>query len=98
MSEINITREEHGSKPRYVATVPGVDGEAELTLSRLSDSTVIADHTGVPDTMRGRGVGKALVERLIEDARADGVRIVPLCPFVKSLAQRRPDWADVIEG
>ncbi len=69
--------------------------EAELTYSVLSPSRVIADHTGVPDNFRGTGAGRALVERLVADARAEGVTVVPLCPFVNAMRRKHPDWADV---
>ncbi len=98
MPEVTITRTDTVSKARYVASVEGVAGEGELTLSKVSATLIIADHTGVPDTMRGLGVAGALVERLITDARAAGQRIVPLCPFVRAQAQRhKADWADVIQ-
>jgi predicted GNAT family acetyltransferase len=91
MSE--ITREVEGSKGRYVLREGGA--EAALTYSILSPSHIIADHTGVPDAMRGMGAGKRLVERLVADARAEGVKITPLCPFVRVQAARHPEWADV---
>lgn len=90
-----ITREEGDTKGRLVTIVDG--HEAELTYSILSAQTIIADHTGVPDTLRGTGVGKALVERLVTDARASGVKIVALCPFVKAQAARHPEWQDVFQ-
>ncbi|KUF10726.1 GNAT family N-acetyltransferase [Pseudoponticoccus marisrubri] len=52
-TEIEITREEGDSKGRYVAVVDG--HVAEMTYSRLGASTIIIDHTGVPDALRGRG-------------------------------------------
>jgi predicted GNAT family acetyltransferase len=88
-----ITREVTGSKGRYVLQESGA--EAELTYSILSPTHIIADHTGVPDALRGSGAGRRLVERLIADARAEGVKITPLCPFVRSMVQRHPEWADV---
>ena len=98
MPDVTITRTDTDTKARYVATVQGVSDEGELTLSKVSAALVIADHTGVPDSMRGLGVGAALVARLITDARAAGQRIVPLCPFVRAQAQRhKADWADVIQ-
>jgi uncharacterized protein len=98
MPEFTITRTDSDTKARYVATVQGVEGEGELTLSKVSATLIIADHTAVPDTMRGLGVAGALVARLIADARAAGQRIVPLCPFVRAQAQRhKADWADVIQ-
>ena len=72
MAEITIEREMTPTKGRYVAKVAGVDGEGELTFSRASPVMVIADHTLAPDSMRGMGVAKAMVERLIADARTEG--------------------------
>ncbi len=88
-----ITREVQGSKGRYVLREHGA--EAELAWSILSPLHIIADHTGVPDALRGTGAGRRLVERLVADARLDGLKITPLCPFVRAQAQRHPEWADV---
>ncbi|MEL7262016.1 MAG: GNAT family N-acetyltransferase [Pseudomonadota bacterium] len=92
MSEFEITREDGETKGRDVLRRDGA--EAELTYSILSPQTRIADHTGVPDGMRGTGAGQALVKRLVEDARAEGWKIVPLCPFVNAQRAMHPDWAD----
>ena len=89
----DIERHVEGSKGRYVLRIDGA--EAELTYSILSPSHIIADHTGVPDEMRGTGAGRQFVERLVADARAEGVKITPLCPFVRAQSRRHPEWADV---
>ncbi|MEX3314191.1 GNAT family N-acetyltransferase [Sulfitobacter sp. PS-8MA] len=93
--EIDITREEGESKGRYFTVVEG--HEAEMTYSRMGESTIIIDHTGVPDALRGKGVGQALVKRGVEDARAEGRKIVPLCPFAKAQIERHADWQDVLQ-
>lgn len=98
MSVIEISLEDGESKGRYVAKVAGVAEPAELTFSRAGETTIIVDHTGVPDSLRGKGVGQALARRVVEDARAQGWRIIPLCPFFKAQAQRHPDWSDVVQG
>ena len=92
MSDFEIAREVTGSKGRYVIRLDGQ--EAELTYSIASPRLVIADHTGVPDKFRGEGAGLALVERLVADARAEGFKIMPLCPFVNAQRKQHPDWAD----
>ena len=88
-TDLPIEREITGSKGRYVMRRD--DEEAELTFSIVSPTLIIADHTGVPDSFRGTGAGKALVERLVADARAEGVKIVPLCPFVNAQRARHPN-------
>ncbi|TMV82042.1 N-acetyltransferase [Thioclava sp. BHET1] len=94
-TEPEIAREVEGSKGRYVIRKAG--DEAELTYSIASPQLIIADHTMVPDSFRGTGAGKALFNRLVADAKAEGVKIVPLCPFVKSMAERNPDLADLFQ-
>lgn len=97
MTDIAIEREDTDTKGRYIARLPGVAETAELTFSKASPVLVIVDHTGVPDAMQGRGVAGALARRMLADARAAGQRIVPLCPFFKSYAERHPDEArDVV--
>ena len=61
--------------------------EAELTYSITTPTLIIADHTGVPDSFRGTGAGLALVEALVAAARAEGFKVVPLCPFVNAQRQ-----------
>ncbi|WP_367717379.1 GNAT family N-acetyltransferase [Nitratireductor sp. GISD-1A_MAKvit] len=90
----SITMEENGSKGRYLYRADG--HEAEMTFSRVGTSQIIIDHTGVPDAFRGQGVGVALVTRAVEDARAKGIRIRPLCPFANAQFRRHPEWADVL--
>ena len=92
---IDITKEEGPTGGRYVTVIDGL--ECELTYSRMGDSgNVIADHTGVPRALGGRGIGGALVDALIADARQNGFKIVPLCPFVRAQYARHPEWADVM--
>lgn len=89
----HITREHGTTKGRYVLRLNGA--EAELTYSITTPTLIIADHTAVPDVLRGTGAGLALVTRLVEDARAEGLRIMPLCPFVNAQRKKHPEWADV---
>ena len=52
---VEIIREETETKGRSVGLVDG--HEAEMTYSRAGSTTIIIDHTGVPDAVHGRGVG-----------------------------------------
>lgn len=92
MTAFEITREIDGAKGRYVIRHNGA--EAEVTFSIASPTLIIADHTGVDDSLRGTGAGAALVEHMVKTARAEGVRIMPLCPFVNAQRKKHPEWAD----
>jgi uncharacterized protein len=92
---MNITHEETTSGGKYLALVDG--HVAEMTYSRASPHLIIIDHTGVPDGLRGKGVGQALAEHAVEEARKGGWKVIPLCPFFKSQIERHPDWQDIVK-
>ncbi len=93
---MDISNEETGSHGRYSVTIEGHTGE--MTYSRASPQLIIIDHTGVPDELRGKGVGQALAQNAVEEARKGGWKIIPLCPFMRAQSLRHPEWADVIQG
>jgi len=90
-----IDREETETGGRYVTVIGGA--RAEMTYSKAGQTRIIIDHTDVPDELRGQSVGLALVRRAVEDARAGGFKIIPLCPFAKATLQKHPEWADVVQ-
>lgn len=96
MTEVHITREDDGRHGRYVATVAGIDAEAELAFTHRGPGLISADHTGAPERLKGTGAAAALVERLVADARAEGFRIIPFCPYVRARYARNPAWQDVM--
>jgi predicted GNAT family acetyltransferase len=91
-----ITLQETGSKGRYLLRSPAGE-EAEMTFSKVGDTMIIIDHTEVPDAFRGQGAGLRLVTRAVEDARAAGKKIIPLCPFAAAQFRRHQEWADVLK-
>lgn len=96
MADITITKEETDARHgRYVAHVAGIDAEAELTFTRRGEGRVSADHTGAPEELRGTGAAGALVRHMVEDARANGFTIIPLCTYVQAQYAKNPEWAEL---
>lgn len=92
MSEIRI--EEAGARGRYVLNAE--DREAELTFL-LVEGKMVVNHVGVPKPLEGKGYGTMLVEHAVNDARAKGLKIVPVCPFAALKIKRHPEWHDILD-
>ena len=90
-----IQMQDGGYKGRYFLRSPAGD-MAEMTFTKIGERQIIIDHTEVPDAFRGQGAGLRLVTRAVEDARAQGKTIIPLCPFAAAQFRRHPEWADVL--
>jgi predicted GNAT family acetyltransferase len=69
---------------------------AEIVYHRNGQRLVLV-HTGVPDELEGRGIGGALVRAAIDHARAEGLIVVPRCPFARAWLERHPDVAERID-
>lgn len=70
-------------------------GEAELIYSLGADDSMIINSTFVPADARGGGVALALVKRAVEDAKAIGRKVDPVCPFVDRVFSRHPEWLEL---
>jgi predicted GNAT family acetyltransferase len=95
MSDLVIIKQDGERRGRYVARIEGIEGEGEITYTHPRAGVISANHTGVPEQMGGRGVAKALLDFMLEDARANGFRIVPMCPYVRAQYKKHPEWADL---
>ena len=96
VGEEQVEREDGPAKGRYRLVIDGV--EAEMGYSRAGEGLIIIDHTDVPGALRGRKVGERLVRQAVEDARRDGIHLIPLCPFAKAQIARHPEWQDVVSA
>ena len=74
------------------------DGErlAEMTYSWAGEDKFIIDHTDVSDTLRGQGIGRHLLDAAVDFAREKQVKIIPLCPYAKSVFDKDPTLHDVL--
>ncbi len=75
-----------------------VDGRlARLVYHQRGDSMVIT-HTEVPDDISRRGIGSLLVQTALDDVRAQRLRVVPRCPFVRAYIDRHPEYRALLTG
>jgi len=96
---MQIEHQEQGTKGEwYVAQKEQKDQRlAEMTYSRAGDDKFIIDHTWVDDSLRGQRVGQQLVEAAVGFARTHALKIIPLCPFAKSVFDKNESIRDVLQ-
>jgi uncharacterized protein len=63
---------------------------------RLSGDTVTMIHTDVDPRHEGEGLGSRLVQDALDDVRARGRLVRPLCPFVAAYIRRHSEYADIV--
>jgi predicted GNAT family acetyltransferase len=74
---------------RYTAWVDGVPAGVLEYRQRPGQRAFV--HTGVEPDFEGRGIGGALVEAALAEARAEGLAVLPYCPFVHAYLLKHPD-------
>ncbi|MDH1304832.1 GNAT family N-acetyltransferase [Achromobacter sp. GD03932] len=88
---ISVTHD--SSLSRYTATVDGVLCVLDY---QLQDNTMAITHTGVPSQVGGRGVAAALTQYALDDARARGWKVRPLCSYADAYIRRHPEYNDLL--
>ncbi|WP_026729411.1 GNAT family N-acetyltransferase [Flavobacterium denitrificans] len=90
IQQINDTRR------GYFEAIEDGKQAGKMTYTWAGDSKFIIDHTEVSPEFNGKGVGKKLVMASVEYARANNLKIIPLCPFAKSVFDKVEEIRDVL--
>jgi predicted GNAT family acetyltransferase len=73
-----------------------IDGHVALAAYRLKPGVITFTHTEVPKELGGRGIGSQLAKGALDQARARGLKVVPLCPFIKAYIEKNPAYQDLV--
>jgi hypothetical protein len=80
---------------RYEATLG--DELVGVIEYHLDGDTIAMAHTEVGPAHEGEGIGSELIRRALDDVRANGKKVVPLCPFVRSFIERHDQYRDLVQ-
>jgi predicted GNAT family acetyltransferase len=75
-----------------------VFGDAVVAFAdyRVRPGRLVVTHTEVLRAFTGRGVGLLLARGVLDDIRARGLRVTPICPFMAAFIERHPAYADLV--
>ncbi|WP_164112522.1 MULTISPECIES: GNAT family N-acetyltransferase [Sphingobacterium] len=90
-----IKKEVSGSKGAFVAYEENKK-IGEMTYSVAGADKIIIDHTEVDAEQKGKNIGKILLQKIVENARDNNIKIIPLCPFAKAMFDKDVDIRDVL--
>lgn len=91
---MSVRVEDDEERGRYQAFV-GDRRAGYMTYRRRAD-LVALDHTQVDERFEGEGVGSALADRALNDAREAGLAVYPFCEFVNEYIQRHPAYVELV--
>jgi predicted GNAT family acetyltransferase len=91
MTEIVNNRTKH----RYELAV---DGYIAGTYYDVAGDIITFLHTDVPPELGGKGIGSKLVKGALDQVRADGLKVVAKCEFVKGYIGKHPEYADLMNS
>lgn len=67
-----------------------------MSYTFAGETRMILDHTEVDDEYRGQNIGKRILMEVVEYARQNKIKIIPLCPFAKSIFEKVESIRDVL--
>jgi hypothetical protein len=73
-----------------------VDGHKALAAYSLDGRVISFTHTEVPSALEGQGVGSRLVAEALEQVREEGLKVKPLCSFVRHYIETHPEAQDLL--
>ena len=73
-----------------------VEGRIAFAQYRLEEGKIAFTHTIVPEELEGQGVGSGLVKQALDAARAQNLKVVPMCSFVRGYIERHAEYQDLL--
>jgi len=72
------------------------EGEVAVLTYQRQGRRITFFHTGVPPALERRGIAGTLARTALEAARADGLEVVPLCPYVAAYIRRHQEYLPLV--
>jgi predicted GNAT family acetyltransferase len=91
MNDVVDNRAEH----RFELTV---EGHLAAAYYQRADGFITFVHTEVPPELGGKGVGSKLVKGALDLVRAEALKVVAQCPFVKGWIDKHADYVDLLKA
>lgn len=92
---IEIKQIKSGTKG-YFGAFEGEKEAGRMSYTFAGETKMIIDHTEVDDAYRGQNIGKRILMEVVKYARDNKIKVIPLCPFAKSVFNKVEEIRDVL--
>jgi len=92
MSKYQLT--DNSEKRQYEFAVEGFTPRIEYI--KTAEGEIYLTHTEVPAELGGRGIASALAKQTMQDIDKQGLKLVPVCPFIATYIDKHPEWKKLI--
>jgi uncharacterized protein len=75
-----------------------VEGHVAKSFYRIENGVITFIHTEVPPELGGKGIGSRLIKGALDQVRANGLKVIAECPFVKAYIEKHAEYADLLNG
>lgn len=82
-------------RERFEARDSEAQAVAGFMTYQLTGKVIVFTHTEVSPAYEGKGVGSALARAVMDDSRAKGRTVVPICPFLAGWLDKHPEYAEI---
>lgn len=91
---MEITVEENTNKKRFETLID--EHVAFMEYIRAKGNVIYLTHTEVPLELGGKGIGTALVKKVLHIIKEEGATVAPLCPFVAGFIKRNETYKALV--
>lgn len=72
-----------------------VGGEVVFANYRRQPGRLVITYVEAPVALRGSGAAGRLMQGVLEEAKAEQLKVLPLCAYARAWMQRHPEYKDL---
>lgn len=89
-----ITIEHQPDQKRFAVIL---ENGTAYTAYMVVGEKIIFTHTEVPIGHEGKGIGSVLAKTALDYARAQNLKVMPICPYVGGYIKKHPEYKDLLQ-
>lgn len=69
---------------------------ARITWTKGSENLIVVTHTFVSPELRGQNIAGQLLQKVIDMARSENLKVKPVCSYVVAKMTRNDEYQDIL--